>query len=531
MNHSKPSPPGIHGDDDVDIGSSSNQQHPMQRRATTTTIEHRPLGLPLRKGVEHQQQQQQTMRRAPTRRRASQDNVDSSSGIVRSFVATRQNSVKFRHNEHEWYEDSSCSGVDSIMSSVVGGLEVMDLRPNSAATLEHMRASTTSSLASLSSGGGSGNSAMSAPAVSMAGYLEPKFSRFFRVESNSKSKSKGSRPYKKKNSWLPKQWKEDSSLSSQAASEEEGEGANIGSSEASPSAAVMSLLRSSFSIGTKHTKVVAPHRPKMRRGSFDSDNNFSSEESDSNVSSGGSRVSVSDTSSHLWDQMEMSHNTMMSLSAMMDEDASVKKNLRRGRQCSNRGIFSRRGCVRIMVTVMGAMTLATLLYVVLEEGNSKLMFNAIADGSVDLFEKLFGNRHGSINVAGQTVTTNDTNQLRSRKLPKVGIDGVLETIPDAIPEDQANEVFYYKDDIATLESVTSESRQLYSQELETKEMVVDASSSEDLQVIPPVPAQVNKRVTVSTPPKALQSHRSKKKYGMTAQERNRKEHLERWKDY
>ena len=158
----------------------------------------------------------------------------------------------------------------------------------------------------------------------------------------------------------------------------------------------------------------------------------------------------------------------------------------------------------MIVAVVGAVTLATLVYIVSEDDNCKLMLDVMTDGSVGLFEKLFGNRHGSGKTKGQDDTTKDTNQLRYRKLPQGGNGGVLEMIPNVIPEDQANDVFYYKDAIATLEASTVSPDSMSSLELETKQVVVDVSLSEAIQVIPPVPAQVNKRVVMPAPPKVIQ---------------------------
>jgi len=107
----------------------------------------------------------------------------------------RHNSLRFRHDEPAWYEDSSFSG-DSQSRGSTAGMEVMDLRPSSHHAVRHMETSSLVSLGSKSSSSISSSRSMSKLSKGGAKELtELKFTKLpsslFNVKSGGKAAAVG----------------------------------------------------------------------------------------------------------------------------------------------------------------------------------------------------------------------------------------------------------------------------------------------------------------------------------------------------
>jgi len=405
--NSKPSPAVASG-----ANSHSRSNH---RRATTAAIELQQQRPHVGKGRSHGRggsAGQRHGRRPPARHRAIHDNAGSG-GAIRS-------TGKPRHNEPTYYEDSS-SGVDSIVSR---GKQVMDLRANKFVP-EQLE---TSSLVSMDSSSTSSSidsvwSSSSAPVSMGMGYAlsESKFGKLFRSADVALPKMTGG-----------------------------------GRTQSSKKAGLLrQVLQGSRSQAVDNDEAMSPSpQPLLKEsssGSLFSSDGFTSESlSDSNVSTSASDSSFASDSSvaSLTSSASGTSSKLTSLSVLLNGigssrggSSTIVENDTDSKLCFDTmgKMFSkRRGCARMMVAVVGALVLATLVYLG-AESNSKSAMDEMPKGSA-----MFGDIQGS--------------QLRQpyQSLPQERSAMKL-MIPNVVPQVQGNGniIHHDKDGISSLELETT----------------------------------------------------------------------------
>mmetsp|Transcript_20408 Transcript_20408/g.43757 ORF Transcript_20408/g.43757 Transcript_20408/m.43757 type:complete len:388 (-) Transcript_20408:366-1529(-) len=346
----------------------------------------------------------QQRRRPSARRRATLDPrvCHSTTSLI-----VRQNSIRFRHDENLWYDDTSFSG-SSVFS---GGMEVMDLRPRgSVEELQLLDQLETEGLASLSSGSSSIRSGCNSsrnsngkdvPTQSISRHADLSgLNKFFHVAGGVER-------------FLPKHWKVDSS-------------------------------------GNDRGK---PQRRENLGGiGRDGSDGFSSE------SSGDSSVEASGSGSS-------------------DRDVSGSSSTSSSAQSDRSGTKDRWGCKLSSVLLWMALAASSILVYLVADENYKHM---LSDGG--LFRMLFG----KLSTRGAEVPGVETiSKLSYRKLPQRGSIVVLETSPNVSEEDDYSISKY------------------------------DVSQPE---------------IKLRVPITSKEERERKPKSDTSALERNRKEHLEGWKD-
>lgn len=415
MNHPKPKP-NSKPPPAVASGANSHSRS-NHRRATITTIELQQQMPLVRKGKnlgrEGSIAGQRHGQRPPARRRASQGNAGSG-GVIRS-------TGKSRHNEPTWDEDS-ISGVDSIIGS--RGKKAMDLGANKFVP-EQLE---TSSLVSMDSSSSSSSidsvwSSSSAPVSMGMGFAlsEAKFGKLFRsadVALPPMMAGGGNRNHSSRKVGLLRQVLQGSR--SQAA--------DVDDEVMSPSS--QPLLQGSSS------------------GSLLSSDGFTSEStSDSNLSTSASDRSLASDSS----TASGSSSKLTSLSVLLHGIGSSRGGssiiIHDDNDCklcfdTMGKIFStRRGCARMMVAVVGALALATLVYLG-AENNSRLVLDEMPEGS-----SLFA----TVPLPVQEVTQGSQLRQQYQSLPQER-NAVEVMLPKVVPEDQGNVASpHEKDDISSLE--------------------------------------------------------------------------------
>jgi len=369
-------------------------------------------------------------RRPPERRRASLDNAGSG-GAIRS-------TGKSRHNEPTWYEDSS-SGVDSIISSTKTK-KMMDLVANKfvpeqleTSSLVNMDSSSTSSSI------GSVWSSSSAPVSMGMGFAlsEAKFGKLFRSADVTlpMMAGGGNRNHSSRKVGLLRQVLQGSR--SQAVDNDD--------EVMSPSKPLLLQESSSGSLLSSDG---------FTSESFLSSDGFTSDTtSDSNVSTsasdGSSVASLTSIASGTSSQLTSLSVLLHGIGSSRCGSITITENDNDCKLCFDTmgKLFStRRGCARMMVAVVGALALAMLVYLGMEN-NSRSMTDEMPEGS-----SLFG----SVPVPGQEGTQGSQLRQPYQSLPQERNAMEVMMIPKVIPEDLGNlGIPHDKDDISSLELETT----------------------------------------------------------------------------